>query len=372
MAGMGTWSFNEGSGQVEVDARMAEIWGRAAGDSSMTFAQIMAGIHPEDRQRVADALAKAFDPLGDGYCTIDHRLFRPDGSMRWVNANCQVRFEGEGAARHRVAVLGCALDLTERKLTEEALARTQRALAHVTRLRSLGELAASIAHEINQPLAAIMTNCQAGLRWLAVQPADMERVKESLARAVRDAARAGDIIHGVRSFVKKTNGERNTIDINALVRDTLALARSEARANEVPLLSTLAEELPGVVGVSAELQQVLLNLLMNGLEAMERIPIEERVLQISTAPDPTAAGVKITVSDTGCGLADGIADTIFEAFYTTKPEGMGMGLAISRSIVEAHGGRIWATRNGGGGTRFQVWLPVAKPEHRDAGDNKNS
>jgi PAS domain S-box-containing protein len=372
MVGLGTWTYDQRTGQIDLDERMAEIWGLRDGQRTMTAEQVMAGVHVDDLPRVMDALAQALDPQGPGYCTVDHRLYRPDGSIRWVTANCRGHFDGEGDQRVAVALLGSALDLTERKMTEQALARTQSELAHVTRLRSLGELAASISHEINQPLAAIMTNSQAGLRWFAADPPNLARVRESLTRVVRDAARAGEIIHRVRGFVKKGGGGRTTININTLVGDTIALARSEARAHDVPLLSTLAGSEPMVHGVAAEMQQVLLNLLINGLEAMDGVPIQDRVLQVTTVLDARAAGVRITVSDTGCGLADGDTDTIFEAFQTTKPGGMGMGLAISRSIVEAHGGRIWATRNSHGGASFHVWLPLEEPSRREAGHNKNS
>ncbi len=248
-------------------------------------------------------------------------------------------------------------DITERKRAEEALQQSQAALAHVTRVTTLGELAASIAHEINQPLAAIIADASACLNWLAAAEPDLDLVREALAAVVNDGHRAGEIIGRIRALVKKTLSRKDWVNVNETILEVIALARGQVHGNGVSLQTRLGEDLPLILGDRIQLQQVILNLMINAIEAMNGISDGPRELSIGSAKDDSR-GVLVAVRDSGPGLDPGSVDRLFQAFHTTKPQGMGMGLAISRSIVEAHGGRLWATANVPHGAVFQFTLPI--------------
>ncbi|TMK76461.1 MAG: PAS domain S-box protein [Actinobacteria bacterium] len=243
----------------------------------------------------------------------------------------------------------------ERKQAEDALHHTQAELAHVTRVATLGEMTASIAHEINQPLAAVVNNATACLHWLAAQ--NLEEARQSAEFVIADGHRAGEIIDRIRAFANKAPSRKGWVDVNETIREVIALARSEVHGNGVSLRTRLADDLPLVLGDRIQLQQVILNLMINAIEAMSGISEAPRELSISSATDDSP-GVLVAVRDSGPGLNPGSLDRLFNAFYTTKPHGMGMGLAISRSIVEAHGGRLWATANVPHGAVFQFTLPI--------------
>jgi signal transduction histidine kinase len=230
-------------------------------------------------------------------------------------------------------------------------------LAHIARVTTLGELTASIAHEVNQPLAAVVTNGNAGLHWLASQPPNIQMTKQALERIVRDANRAGGIVARIRSLAKKTAPQNEWFDFNEAVLETVALTLSEIQRNHVLVETELQEDLPRVFGDKIQLQQVILNLIVNAIEATTAIEQGPHNLLLRTTKDKSRA-VSFAVHDTGVGLESDKLNRVFDAFYTTRPEGMGMGLAISRSIVEAHDGRIWATPNEPRGTIFHVELPL--------------
>ena len=243
----------------------------------------------------------------------------------------------------------------ERKQAEDALHRAQAELAHVTRVATLGELTASIAHEINQPLAAVVNNATACVHWLAAQ--NLEEARQSAESVIADGHRAGEIIARIRALAKKAPSRKDWVDVNETILEVVALARSEVQSNGVSLRSRLAEDLPLILGDRIQLQQVLLNLIINAIEAMNEVSDAPRELFIASAKDDSQ-GVLVAVRDSGPGLDLGGLDRLFHAFYTTKPQGMGMGLAISRSIVEAHGGRLWATAHVPHGAVFQFTLPI--------------
>jgi signal transduction histidine kinase len=255
------------------------------------------------------------------------------------------------------SVLVSIMDITERKQTEEELRKTQVELAHVTRVMTMGELAASIAHEVNQPLAAIVTNGNACLRWLAGESPNLDEARETARRIVRDGNRAGDVIGRIRTLLRKTGTEKELLDMNQVIREVVALAEDEVRRNGVALRTELAGDLPLILGDRVELQQVVLNLIMNAIEAMSAIGDRPRELVIRTQSGEVDQ-VRVTVQDSGIGLDPQSMGRIFDAFYTTKSQGMGMGLAISRSIIAAHGGRLWAVPNDGPGMTFEFALPV--------------
>jgi len=242
----------------------------------------------------------------------------------------------------------------ERKRAEDALHRAQAELAHVTRVATLGELTASIAHEINQPLAAVVNNATACVHWLAAQ--NLEEARQSAEAVIADGHRAGEIIARIRALATKAPSRKDWVDVNETILEVVALARSEVQSNGVSLRARLAEDLPLILGDRIQLQQVLLNLIINAIEAMNEVSDAPRELFIASAKDDSQ-GVLVAVRDSGPGLDLGGLDRLFHAFYTTKPQGMGMGLAISRSIVEAHGGRLWATAHVPHGAVFQFTLP---------------
>jgi len=237
--------------------------------------------------------------------------------------------------------------VTERRRAEEE----RQALAHANRITTMGRLTASIAHEVNQPIAAVVTNAQAALRWLNMQPPDPEEVRQALDRIVRNGRRAGDVIGRIRALVAKAPPRNDQLDINEVMLDVIALTRSELRGSGTALQTQLADGLPLILGDRIQLQQVMLNLIFNAVEAMSEAHGGSRELLIRTDQD-RPGGVLVAVQDSGPGLKPESIDRLFDAFYTTKPGGMGMGLSICRAIVEAHGGRMWATANVPQGAAF--------------------
>jgi PAS domain S-box-containing protein len=252
------------------------------------------------------------------------------------------------------AALVVTRDLTEYMQASEALLQAQAELAHVNRVSTLGMLAASIAHEVNQPLAALVTNANAGLRWLGAEPPNLPETRETMARIVGCANRAADVIARIRALARRAPLQQEPLDINELIREVIALTRAEMDRNRVALALQLTDELPRVQGDRIQLQQVVLNLVMNAIEAMK--DTEPRELRVISRKDE-GGNVLVSVGDSGPGLDPGTEDSVFAAFYTTKSEGTGLGLAISRSIIESHGGRIWASGNTPRGEVFQFIVP---------------
>jgi two-component system sensor kinase FixL len=255
------------------------------------------------------------------------------------------------------AILETNNDITERKQAEEALQKTQTELARVTRVTTLGELTASIAHEVNQPLAAIVTNSNTCLRWLAADPPNLDKTRQALGRIIKDGNRASEVISRIRALVKNAPPRKDWVDVNEIIVEVISLARGEVNRNSIYLKSHLLRDLPLVLADRVQLQQVILNLIINSVEAMGRAKEGPRELVVSSGKDG-ANELLVEVRDTGVGLESINPNQLFDAFFTTKPEGMGMGLAISRSIIEAHNGRLWATANSPQGAVFQFTLPT--------------
>lgn len=253
--------------------------------------------------------------------------------------------------------LSFVLNLTERKRAEDALHQAQAQLAHVTRVTTLSALTASIAHEVNQPLATIVTNANSALRWLDRQPPDLAEVRDAVGSIVQAGHRAGSVIGGMRALFRKTTAATVRLDLNGLIEDTRVLVHGELIRHQILVRTELAPDLPSVAGDRVHLLQVLLNLMLNGIEAMKEVTGHPRELLIQSRRDASGAAL-VAVQDTGIGLAPEALERMFEAFYTTKAEGLGMGLAICRSIVEAHRGRLWARANAPFGAVFQFVLPA--------------
>ncbi len=245
--------------------------------------------------------------------------------------------------------------IEDQRRAEEALRRAQAEMAHVTRVMTMGELAASIAHEVNQPLSAIVNSGSACVRWLAGDSPNLDEAREAAQDVVREGNRAGEVITRIRAFLRKTETEKAPIDINQTIRDVVILMRNEAEGKGVVLQMELAANLPTVMGDRVQLQQVILNLVMNGIEAMPSVTEEPRELRIWSR-EHESDKVLIAVQDSGVGIDRKNLEQMFDAFYTTKEQGMGMGLAISRSIVEDHGGQLWVQPNDGSGATFQFTL----------------
>ena len=328
-------------------------------------------VHPEDIQNVEHMVSRA---TREGMnVDFEHRLLMSDGSVKHVYVVLEtVRPDPENRE-----FVGTVMDITARKQAEEAVSRAQAELAHVTRVTTLGELTASIAHEINQPLSAIGTNADASLRWLARDSPDLEEVSKAIHRITRDAKRASAVVSRMRALFKKAPTAKEPLDINELIQEVLILTQSEVKKNLVSLRIRFANDLPLVMGDKIQLQQVILNLLINAIQAMSGVAEGPRDLEVSSEKVVRTQGgsrqgryeegslgesdwneVLITVRDSGPGLDPQRLDHLFDAFYTTKPQGMGMGLSISRSIIEAHSGRLWANANSPRGAVFQFTLPV--------------
>jgi PAS domain S-box-containing protein len=311
---------------------------------------------PEWRERTAEAHAEL---MTTGTCQpYEKEYLRRDGTRVPVLVGTAA-FEGgrEG--------VGFVLDRTERKGAEEALREAQMELAHANRVATMGQLMATIAHEVTQPIAAVVFDAQTALRWLEAQPPDLKEVRQALDRVVKAGYRAGDVLRRIRGILKKAPPGKEGVDINEAVREVIELTRLQAVKNGVTVQTDIADGLPLIEGDRVQLQQVLLNLVMNALEAMSGVREGGRELLISTR-NAEQGGLLVAVCDSGPGLAPAVAERIFAPFYTTKPTGLGMGLSICHSIIEAHGGRIWVNANLSRGVTFQFTVPATNSAPKKA------
>ena len=322
-----------------------------APDEALSRELFLSRVHPEDRVAVDEAIERA--RASSQTFEFEYRLLRPDGQTRWlISRGRYLRND-----RDRVnELIGVAIDLTAQVQANLQLRLQREELAHLSRVALMGELTASLAHELNQPLTAIASNAAAGRRFLALGSPEPEMFDELLADVASDARRAGDIIHGIHHFVRKSESVRRAVNLNEIIREVLRLLHSDLLGRATAVETQLAPNLPPVDANSVQLQQILLNLLMNSLEAMHLTPAEKRRILISTKCE--ADSVVTSVRDYGGGLPKDNPDKIFTHFYSTKPTGMGMGLTIVRSIVESHGGEL-AAENADDGARFSFRLPVA-------------
>jgi PAS domain S-box-containing protein len=309
--------------------------------------------HEDDRTAMLERIDElaAGPPRGH---RVEKRLRRKDGEIVWADVNT---FFVPATDSTPAFLGGMVVDITDRKRAEEALRATQSELADASRLTTMGAFAASIAHEVNQPLMAIVTNAQTCLRWLEKDRPDLEEARHAAARIVGNGQRAAAILRSIRSLARKSEPEMTRFDINVMIAEVLTLTRGELHRHDVLLETELFPDLGSVMGDRVQLQQVILNLIRNGIEAMSALTLRPHVLRVSSQTDEHG-NVIIAVTDTGTGLDPTEMERIFDAFFTTKPEGMGMGLSICRSIVEAHGGRLWASPNLPYGIVFRFTVPI--------------
>ncbi|MGY4316834.1 PAS domain S-box-containing protein [Bradyrhizobium sp. JR3.5] len=351
----GSFGWHVASGEVIWSEETFRIFGfdRAP---SIKHATVLQRIHPDDRTRVQRTVDSA--SLDGKNFEHGYRLLMPDGAIKYVHARAHAVTTPSGDTEF----IGAVTDVTARKRAEAELHEAQTNLAHVTRVTALGELAASIAHEVNQPLAAVVANAAACLRWLDRAAPDLNEARGAVRSIISDGNRAGEVIQRVRALMNKTTGQMAPLDINEAINEVIGLVQHELQSHLVSLQLDLAAALPPVVADRIQLQQVILNLVVNGIEAMQPVTDRPRELVIRTRHDDTGQ-ILVTVTDCGVGVATENAERLFDAFYTTKASGMGMGLSICRSIVEAHRGRLSVSRNIGPGTTFQFTLPLRQEGH---------
>jgi predicted ATPase/signal transduction histidine kinase len=328
--------------------------------STVTLELIASRAHPEDRALFQETVDRARSAPTD--LDFMYRAQMPDLSVKHLHVVAHGALDREGQLEY----IGAIQDVTQSRLYEEALDRARAELAHGARIMSLGALAASIAHEVNQPLSSIVMNAGACLRMLGAEPPNVNGARENARRMIRDGTRASEVITRLRALFSKGDQVAEPVDLNEAVRDVIALSHSELQQARVVPRPELAENLPLVVGDRVQLQQVILNLILNALDSMSGVDDRPRQLMISTALDD-GDQVRLSVQDSGAGLLVESPDKLFDAFYTTKSDGMGIGLSVSRSIIESHEGRLWAARNEGPGATFSFSLPRAPEQSPDAG-----
>jgi PAS domain S-box-containing protein len=349
----GSWAFNA-TGIVYWSEENFRIWGFDPQQAPPRRQAVLRRLHPEDREKVVEDARQAVRDRTD--YVVEFRIVLPDGTVRHIHGLGHPVFNADGEL---VEVVGTQVDVTERKRAEqerEKLHQLQADLARINRVSTMGELTASLTHEIRQPIAAAMTNAKTCLRWLGRADPDVEEGREAAGRVVKDVTRAADIISSIGVLFKKGAVPRELVDVNELIREMIGMLRSEAKRHSICMRTALDPDLPQVTAERVQLQQVFMNLMLNGIDAMKDTAGANELTIKSEADN---VQLMISVSDTGAGLLPEHVDQIFNAFFTTKEHGIGMGLPISRSIVESHGGRLWVTANSERGVTFQFSLPAA-------------
>ena len=355
----GSFSWRVETGEITWSEELYRIF-EFDRDVPVTLELIGSRVHPEDIPLLNDMIARARGAGSD--FEYEHRLQMSDRSVKYVHLVGHGRQDRDG----RLVYIGAAQDVTEHRLSEERLGKARSELAHMARVTSLGALTASIAHEVNQPLSGIVTNASTCLRMLATDPPNVDGARETARRTIRDGNRLSDVITRLRALFSKKETTIESLDLNEAIREVIALSLSELQRNRVILRTKLADDLPLVTGDRVQLQQVVLNLLRNASDAMSPVNDRPRHMVITTEREE-GDRVRLNVQDAGVGLDPQAMDRLFEAFYTTKNEGMGMGLSISRSIIERHHGRLWAAPNDGPGATFSFSIPCDPASVTSAG-----
>jgi PAS domain S-box-containing protein len=345
----GSFSWRVATDEITWSEQLYRIFGFDQG-VPVTLELIGTRIHPEDLSAFEEQIERSRQDGSD--VQLEFRLLMPDHSVKYLHTVAH----GTRDQNDRLEYIGAVQDVTERRLSEEALSKVRSELAHVARVTSLGVLTASIAHEVNQPLSGIITNANTCLRMLAADPPNIDGARETARRTIRDGNRASEVITRLRGLFSKKDPTIESVDLNEATREVIALSLSKLQGERVSLRTELADDLPLVTGDRVQLQQVILNLLQNASDAMSAVDGRPRTLLIKTERDERDH-VLLTMQDAGVGFEPQNQDRLFEAFYSSKSGGMGIGLSVSRSIIEAHHGRLWAAPNDGPGATFAFSIP---------------
>jgi PAS domain S-box-containing protein len=356
----GSWAWIPATGEIRyMSEECYRVLGFDPHGGLPRYEMFFQSMHPDDRARARETVETARREKAE--FDLAHRIIHPGGEIRDIHVVGHPVFNPSGDL---VEFVGTVIDITERKRAEEEIERLRQAqadLAHASRVNTMGELTASLAHEVNQPIAAAVTNANACVRWLAGDPPNLEKAQAAAARIVKDGTRAAEIISRIRLLFKKSTAERELVNVNEVIREMIAVLHGETTRYNISVSMDLAADVPGVTGDRVQLQQVMMNLIMNSIDAMNDV---DGTREIMIKSQPTENGqVQISISDTGVGLPPQ-TDQIFNAFFTTKTHGTGMGLRISRSIIESHDGRLWAVGNSPRGAIFNFTLPL-KVETRE-------
>ena len=356
-ANLGLWVWIIGRDDIWATIKCRALFGFTP-DERVSFADFAARVHPDDRAGMERAVRRALEmkKLYD----VEYRVCLPGGMTRWIGARGVAAGNSEGRATR---MLGVCIDLTERKQADAEIQRQRAELAHVSRVSIMGELSASMAHELNQPLTAILTNAQAAQRFMVSGKADMDEFREILKDIAYDTTRARDVIRNLRALVRRSEPEFTQVDLGNTIRKVVSFLHGDIVARNVRIGLELSPNLPPVHGDPIQLQQILINLLLNAFDALNSNPVSERIVTVAAALE-SSNRIRVTVRDSGAGIPPDKLDSIFEPFYTTKRDGMGMGLSVTRSIVEAHRGRIWAENSREGGAALYFTLPVIETAHQ--------
>lgn len=349
LSSTGSFSWRVAANQITWSDQLYRIF-EFTRDETITLERIASRIHPEDLP-LFDTMTDLARTDGRGF-EYEYRLLMADQSIKYLHTTAHGSREQDGELEY----IGAIQDVTQRRVSEEALGMVRSELARMVRITSLGALTASIAHEVNQPLSGIITNASTCLRMLAADPPNVDGARETARRTIRDGHRASDVITRLRALFTKKDATIEAVDLNAATQEVIALSLTEIRRNRVTLQQDFSEDLPPAIGDRVQLQQVILNLLVNASDAMKDVTDRRRRIVIKTERDG-GDHVRLTVQDVGVGLDPQSASRLFDAFYTTKTGGMGIGLSVSRSIIESHGGRLWAVPNDGPGASFAFSIP---------------
>jgi PAS domain S-box-containing protein len=349
-AELGMWEWDIVHDEIWSTDKGRTLFGITNKQERIGFDRFLNTLYAEDREPVKQMVEKALKD--SGIYDTEYRVKLPDGQLRWFAARGRIEFDGDSPLRMH----GVAIDISRRKQAELEAQRQRNELAHLSRVTLLTELSGSLSHELNQPLAAILSNAQAALRFLGQDDPNLDEARDILKDIVDEDKRAGEVIHRLRLLLKKGEVQHQPLDVNDEVKEALQLLRCDLLNHNIAVNIDLAPELPAVIGDRVQIQQVLLNLLMNGCEAMSHSEITERQFRIKSAV--IGRLVQVSIADQGRGITSGENERIFEPFFTTKAQGMGLGLSICRSIVTAHGGQLWAANNDDHGAGFHFTLPA--------------
>ena len=352
LSSTGSFSWRVSTGEITWSAQLYRIFEFDQG-VPVTLELIGSRVHPEDLAQFADMIARA--QANADHFEYEHRLLMPDHSIKYLHLVAHASRDQDGQLEY----IGASQDVTRRRLSEEALGKARSELAHVARVTSIGALTASMAHEVTQPLAGIVSNADSCLLWLEKEEPNLDKARRAVERIVRDGHRAAQVIQSIRAQARKSASQTIILDIRHLIGDTLELVQSELQRHAVSLETRFPANPGFIMGDPTQLQQVIVNLFMNAIEAIDASTRAPRIIRVITESDQKG-GVLTSVEDSGTGIDAEVLGRIFDPMFTTKPQGMGLGLSICRSIVEAHGGRLWASPNPTGGSIFRFSIPEAK------------